>query len=341
MIDWVTAIVPCRHSILESDRVFKISSNGDIQWETACRVKVTGSHDSSIQVKSHGVDEKEEGMISHLLISGNPSKFLQGHNIFGSDDVLALVHDTLLKLCQILKIDIHPDDLRQVEKGDYPLKMVDINYSYQLPTRRDVLSVIRALEYKSKTRHGRPSMKGGTLYFGKSSQRWAIKAYSKGEEIEAKNHQLPEQLKSTKLPLWADNKLRLELRLKLKELQQIGVNKAKDLPKTKVVELFNEYLSRIDMSEQIALTDDKELELPQKLKLTYIAWKNGQDLRSTLPKTTYYRHRKELLAFGINIDLRQDNSPTWNVVPLIRVLEAKPANIPSWAYTDNLIHFSA
>ena len=27
-------------------------------------------------------------MATHLSLSGNPSKFLQGHNIFGSDDLM-------------------------------------------------------------------------------------------------------------------------------------------------------------------------------------------------------------------------------------------------------------
>ncbi len=341
LIDWVTAVLPCRHVKLDSDRVFKVSPAGEIHWETACRISVAGSYESSISVKSVGVDDREEGTISHILLSGNPSKFLQGHNIFGSDDLLSLVADTYLEVMKILNINVNPIDYKFVKEGEYPLKMVDINYSYELPVRADVLSVIRSLEFKSKTRHGRPSMKGGTLYWGKSSARWALKAYSKGEEIEAKNHQLPAELKSTKLAEWADNKLRLELRLKSKEMQEIGILKASDLTSDTAQKLFNEYVRRINMTEQIALSDDKELEIPRKLKSTYILWKNGDDLRSVLPKATYYRHRKDMLGYGINIDLRQDTSPTRNVIPLIRILEAKPAAIPTWAFSEKLIHRSA
>jgi len=327
--------------MLDSDRVFKVSSTGEIQWETACRIQVSGSHEATISVKSAGVDDREEGTISHLLLSGNPSKFLQGHNIFGSDDVVSLVADTYVKVAEHLGITVNTQDYQAVKEGDYPLKMVDINYSYELPIRSDVLSVIRALEFKSKTRHGRPSMKGGTLYWGKSSARWSLKAYSKGEEIEAKSHQLPVELQGTKLAEWADNKLRLELRLKSKELQEIGIFKAKHLSRETAPNLFNEYVRRIDMTEQIALSDERELEIPQRLRLTYIAWKNGEDLRAMLPKTTYYRHRKDMLQYGVNIDLRQDTSPTRNVIPLIRILEAKPAQIPVWAYSERLIHHSA
>ncbi|MDH5395137.1 MAG: phage/plasmid replication protein, II/X family [Gammaproteobacteria bacterium] len=341
MIDWTTAILPCRHFELDADKVFKVSASGEVQWETACRIQVNGSYESSISVKSIDIDEREEGRTSHILISGNPSKFLQGHNVFGSDDILSLMLDVYLKITNILDLPVSTEDYLSVKAGEYPIKMIDINYSYGLPTRADVISVIRALEFKSKTRHGRPSMKGGTLYWGQSSARWALKAYSKGDEIEVKNHRLPLELTQTKLAHWADNKLRLELRLKSKELIDLGITQAKHLTTLKVQTLFNEYARRIDMHEQIALSDTREHDIPTRLKSTYILWKNGDDLRNILARATYYRHRKELLQYGINIDLREDKSPTRNVIPLIRILEAKPASIPDWAFQEKLIHHSA
>ena len=53
---------------------------------------------------------------------------------------------------------------------------------------------------------------------------------------------------------------------------------------------------------------------------------------------TYYRYRKELLEFGIDIANVQDvDKPLDNVVPLVRVLEALPASIPDWAYEKKLV----
>ena len=37
---------------------------------------------------SRSVGGDGQGMATHLSLSGNPSKFLQGHNIFGSDDLM-------------------------------------------------------------------------------------------------------------------------------------------------------------------------------------------------------------------------------------------------------------
>ncbi len=339
MIDWVTCELPLTHAPLESGAVFKVDASGEVEWQTRCRVQVQGSHESSVQVRSVGADG--EGHATAIRFSGNPSKFLQGHNIFGSDDLVSLMYDTYLKLCRALAITPMLSDLRAVKQGAYPLSTVDINQSFELRTRQEVLAWIRAAEYTSKTRHGRPSMKGSTLYWGKSSQRWALKSYSKGEEIEAPKHKLPTSLETTPLAQWADNKLRIELRLKKKALSELDITHAGQLTIDRARALFNDFLRKLEMNEQIALSSEKQMQLPQRLRATYILWRSGEDLRHTLAKPTYYRHRKELLEYGIDIALRAQSSERANVVPLIRILEAQPMTVPSWAFDQGLVHHSA
>ncbi|WP_421863114.1 phage/plasmid replication protein, II/X family [Motiliproteus sp.] len=339
MIDWVSAALPLLHQPLNGGTVCKILPDSSLEWSTRCAISVVGSHDASIQVKSVGGDG--QGKATHLYLHGNPSKFLQGHNIFGSDDLVALVYDTYQKVCKALKLSPQLAELGAVKKGAYSLSRVDINYSYSLPTRSDVNAWLRAAEFKSRTRHGRPALKGGTLYWGKNSRRWALKAYCKGEEIEAPKHRLPDNLLDTKLPEWADNKLRIELVLRAKQLKELGFEEAKTLTVDEIRRVYRSYLERLEMNEQLALTTDQLLEFPQKLRSTYTLWQIGEDLRSTLPKATYYRHRKQLLEYGIDIALRQEAAPRNNVVPLVRVLEAEPAEIPQWAFDEQLVHQSA
>ena len=96
------------------------------------------------------------------------------------------------------------------------------------------------------------------------------------------------------------------------------------------------------MTEQIKLSNKILLNMPVKLRSTYTLWSEGHDLRSLMSMSTYYRHRKDLKKFGINIDLRPETSnKSNNVIPLIRILEAKPAEIPNFAYEQNLVHISA
>ena len=58
-------------------------ANGANEWIVNKMVSVEGSHSSIIQIKS--IDNH------NIWVSGNPSKFLQGHNIFGTDDLSYLM----------------------------------------------------------------------------------------------------------------------------------------------------------------------------------------------------------------------------------------------------------
>ena len=339
LIDWVTAELPCLHVPLEAGLVCKVTPHGELEWASPCRVKVEGTFESSVQVRSLGSDG--QGKATSIHFSGNPSKFLQGHNVFGSDDLVPLVYDAYLKVCRALGLTPTVMDCQAVRQGAYGLSTIDINQSYELPTRADVLAWIRAAEYKSKTRHGRPQLKGGTLYWGKSSQRWALKVYSKGEEIEAPKHRLPLALQNTQIAAWADNKLRLELRLKRKEMMELGIVQASQLTTERVKALFIDYVRKLEMTEQIPLSSEQQMNLPLRLQSTYVLWRDGQDLRSLLSRPTYYKHRKELLEYGIDIALRQDAASKINVIPLVRVLEAVPVDVPYWAFEQGLVHPSA
>jgi len=338
MIDWFSGLLPVHHQTLKGGEVFKILPDGEVDWRASCSIHVKGSFDDTYTVKSAGITD--ESGSTHLYISGNPSKFLQGHNIFGSNDLLLLVFDTYLKICESLNIQPSTEECDQVKQGDYVLTRIDINESWELPTRNDVNSWIRAAEYKSKTRHGRPQMKGGTLYFGKNSRRWSIKAYCKADEINASGHQLPLHLKINKdLNNWVENKLRIELTLRKLEFERLNIELAKELTTNKINTIFKEYIRRLDMNKQSRLSDDKLLNLPTKLRSTYILWDRGEDVRYALPKATFYRHRKELKLFGIDITFPKDISTKSNVVPLFKVLEAVPVDVPDWAYDQHLIHY--
>jgi II/X family phage/plasmid replication protein len=185
-------------------------------------------------------------------------------------------------------------------------------------------------------------MKKTSLVFGNNTSRHQIIMYSKGEELEAgKGHQLPIQLLDTQIAGWADDKLRVELRLKRKELDSVGLKEAHLITPQLIRQLFIEYVRRIDMTQQITLTSKQQMDLPRRLRSTYVLWKNGEDLRSTLPHNTYYRHRKELKTYGIDIRLPSESLDRSNVIPIFRFVEAIPVDVPEWAFHLGLVHPSA
>jgi len=78
--------------------------------------------------------------------------------------------------------------------------------------------------------------------------------------------------------------------------------------------------------------------LPSSVRSTYQLWFDGHDLMSILSKPTFYRHRKQLLEHCIDISLPSNKTQPdrSNVVPLVRTITLRPAEIPSWAFGTNL-----
>ncbi len=326
MIDWVTATLPFSSTMrFTGGRVFSCDADGAVEWQTEKRLPVVGSFDSKMHVISKG-----DGFLN---ISGNPSKFLQGHNLFGSDDLRGLVLETMMRLCKIFDAPVSEHDLLAWSTGDYLLQRVDIAYMYALGSRANVRAWIRSAEFQSKSRHGRPMTKGGTLYWGKHSRRWAMKAYGKADEVgSTKDHKLPDEiLNRTALLDYAEDKLRLELVLRSMQLDDLLLKNASAWDNCTPAKLHSLYLGSIDMSNQFTLTANEISNLPPRLIAVYRLWKNGEDLRAMYPKNTFYRYRRQLLVHDIDIAIMQPNT-FGNVVPLVRALMPQAiAQVPDWA----------
>ncbi|GJL76957.1 MAG: hypothetical protein NMNS02_30630 [Nitrosomonas sp.] len=315
-----------------------INPEGDIERTSPMSTMIEGSYDTSISVRSSGSDGK--GNAEYLELCGNPAKFLQGHNIFGTNDLLGLVNGAAGIIFHRLGISPSGFEWSLIQKGEYYVNWIDINESFELRNQSDVQAWIKAAEFSSRTRCGRPTNTSGTLYHQKHSRRFAIKFYSKFKELEGgKKHALPYQLEKTGLKKWTENILRAEVRLLGKELRTLGIEKAYQLTPQKVEALFGEYMNKIILTESFRLKDEVAFSLPAKLQSTYTLWKDGNDVKAILTKSAFYRHRKELLEYGIDISIACRTKES-NVVPLIRVLEAKPAQIPTWAYEQGLIYQS-
>jgi len=328
LIDWVTASIPCFHTGKINDgQVVSITPEGEVAWQTEKRKSVAGSHDARISVRARTA--------THIELEGNPAKWLQGHNLFGSDDLLGLVQATMERLVPMLRLTPMDEDIEAWQTGTYRLTRVDCTGMWELPRRGDVRAWLRAAELQSKSRHGRPVTTGGTLYFGKNSRRWSLKFYAKGDELEAKEkgHRLPETIPHRdKLIKWADNKLRGEVTLRGMQLEKLGrLDVASHWHAELPMKLLFEHIETLQMAEQFTLTPALLEGLPGRLIAVYKLWYEGEDLRTMYSRATFYRYRAELLKHGIDINVRQPPKAE-NVIPLVRVLRPEAiAQVPAWA----------
>lgn len=333
MIDWASAILPCKHdpSKLISGVVMSFDPLGNNEWTVNKTLSVEGSYSSKIQIKSHTDNQ--------IYISGNPTKFLQGHNLFGSNDLVHVMGECFDKLLTYDNLGLCPDPFQYaaIKDGHYELTRVDVNETWHLRNQNEVLAWIRSVGETAVLKHrGAGQFSGDTAYFGKNSRRWSLKCYSKGLEILAKGHKLPQELCIPEMIEYAQKALRIEAVIRQLELKRRHLNIASNWDIDTAEELLLEYISKLEMSDVYMLKDDVLDALPYRLRLTYQAWLNGDDMKTILSRPTFYRYRTQLLKFGVDISTKSPKEKS-NIIPLVRYLEAKPVGIPDWAYEKGLV----
>lgn len=333
MIDWVTATIRCNNT-LKTGCIAKISPNDEIEWLSQSALPVRGSYDVNIMVKP--VSE------STITISGNPAKWLQGHNLFGSNDIRQLMAVFFKALHRVLADEGLTPTQQQIDNindGKYTVSRVDINETWHLKNQFEVNAWIRAAGEKMHMQHrGKGVFSGDTLYWGKGSKYWFMKCYSKGDEINSKKSNFPDELRTPQMLEYADKALRLELVLCSKFLREMQLNWVCNWGLDTAKMLLQTYVSKLEMSNNFMLSDDVLHALPTRMRTAYLSWLHGADLRNILPKNTFYRYRREFKKYDIDIALVRDNDQAQSkVIPLIKILEAEPVGVPSWAYEQNLV----
>ncbi|ARV25451.1 phage/plasmid replication protein, II/X family (plasmid) [Xanthomonas citri pv. glycines] len=344
MIDWLTMVVPCKHQTpIDGGKVLCVDANGELSWESKKKRRVEGSFGGSIGVATAAHEGPDP--CTHLWIDGNPAKWFQGHNLWGTDDLHGLAVATIEALVEQLGLTPTDEDRAAWAEGRIRLTRVDCTESFHLRSRAEVLAWLRSAEQTAHlANRGRGQlMKGSTLYFGKNSRRWSLKLYSKGQEIRAKGHGQDAVLALPHAVEWADKTLRAELTLRGMELQRlnlayVGQWSDKDSPGEGVtLELLRSRLEGMTMTTTANLPADVLDSMRPALRMAYQSWESGSDLRAILPKPTFYKFRKELLVHGIDIATVVPKEVS-NVVPLFKTLEAVPAAIPDWAVGTNLYY---
>lgn len=333
MIDWLSGKAYFTHTSeqLPSGSVVSIDSNGEIEWKTTKRIQVKGSHDSTFTIRTDTSSQILPNTFTKIEFSGNPVKFIQGHNVWGSSDLTGLAYEAITKALTTLGLSLSINEEHALFIGEFSLSRVDVNNMYSMGSLDAVNQWLHSAEFSARTRMGKGHFSGNTLYFQKKSTRWSLKFYSKYLELKAPGHQLPKEFfKAKSFHDYASDKLRAELTLRTKELKKLKLDKGSAWGDNEHIDVFVDYMGRLDMSEQKQL-DDLVLTLPSVFRSTYLTWKEGYNVKSLLPKRTFYRHRKRLLEHGLDISIPSGNKPN-NVIPLMRIIEAVPAEIPEWAH---------
>lgn len=297
MLDWFSGYVGYDASRMEVGRFFEVDSHGQVmrerpRWETA-----VGSFESGVQVtRAQATDHmlgpgRELGFLCAsdvLKISGNPAKFLQGHNAAGPS--VSQLGPVLQGLVRAFGEGLRPLDADLPTLPAVHRSRVDVTTACDLGEHRAVHEWLELAATKTRSRHGRAINSHGTVYWGKNSTRWAMKAYCKHCELQA--HPPADIELIPDLLEWTRTHLRIELTLRRPELKDRG---------TLSEAIIWEFFSKLEVHQMATKTYAPETLRPM-VRLALESWYNGGDLKSALPKPTFYKYRKEILVeTGIDV----------------------------------------
>ncbi len=188
MIDWVTARLPLTCSApINGGTVLSLTPDGEVEWRTDRRLVVEGSHSANITMR---------GGFGVVDFSGNPAKFLQGHNVFGPSDLRPLMTRAMLHACALAGLPVAIQDVQAWRSGAWTVSRLDANRMIECGSPKRVLAVLRVLNHAASTKYQRPVADGTTIYIGQKSRRQKLKFYAKGPEL------LKHPLSATLAPSW-------------------------------------------------------------------------------------------------------------------------------------------
>jgi hypothetical protein len=251
---------------------------------------ILGSYDDRLMVKTPDP--------CTVYLTGNPCKFFQGHNLFGSGDHLGLALAAGVAVRQSVGCFPGPESFKACEFSPLRFTRLDLTRSYRFPSDVEALEWIRAVAGSARSRHGAPLFKGDTVYFGQHSRRWSFKIYPKRQELHVHRPRSGPALHHLDLlDDWAVGVVRFELCLRAPEL--------KDLPADfDPLTVWQAYYDKITFNENAAMSQktliEKTLRTHQQVAL--MSWRAGNDLRTVYSRAGFYKLRRELLDLvGVDI----------------------------------------
>lgn len=301
MIDWLSSTTRTPDQVYTNERTTNIrlerSPLGEIikEYRIGMNVKADPEPSSSRNFYVHTPDTRT------LLMSGNPVKFLQGHNAFGSDDLTGLYLESGILLRQNAGLFPSSDSWDACQFLMPNFSRIDITRSYRFQSDAEKQDFIRYIAGTARTRHGAAKLFGSeTAYFGLGSRRWSFKIYDKLAEYKKNNKgkNLDDELID-----WLKGVARFELCLRSPELKVINHTVAQG-NSVKLQPIWEYYYSKIDFNENATMTKNSHdfSKLTNAESKAFLQWQAGADLRSMMTTPTFYRLRKGIKkALGVDI----------------------------------------
>jgi len=384
--DWLTIRVAIKHkSGVLGDKIQRIDPAGVTAWERDLWKTVENEASSSqvVSVKSlkyrdvcepflrmkqsekmnwremvflrygAAIEENSEDFL-FLDISGNPTKYLQGQNIWGSSNIREVCIEYIKAVLK--QLNLWEKMTAKERKNVLALRVwctrFDLTTNFDLRTVADKSAFLGAVSKQAESKRGKKQAINSTTYFG-SAEYLQVKFYDKANEVAAGlpklNYKSPKNEQSHvlkyrefvgKIHDEIMGLVRCELRLGrgfirkncgmyllsvLEYIEKGGVIMG-EVKKLKL----GQHATRQSLKEaQKALESMAEAKaIPRACVGIFVNWRNGETCQNLVARATFYKYRKLILE-AVNIDISlvrtEEKKRRAKVVPLIREIEAAPA----------------
>jgi hypothetical protein len=303
-VDWLS--ISQEHAegglpVVDAGCVMATDEAGELKWKTVRAVTHQGSYETSIQVRCDG---------HRVSLTGNLSRFGRPENLFGfsfweclyrANEVLK--HYGLPPFTAGQRIEYAKDrgrDVRYAWTGAR-VSRIDLTANFEAGSMDGAHAVMQYLGTQHAGRHeGRVLGQGETVAFG-GGKRQYWKAYVKS--LELRRHGCTDE----RVIAHCEHVglVRYEGTVRSNALTDLGAAYLGDYERgfamAQLVRLFEEKASVFTRAEKS--TDDLD-ELPRHLRATARDYLAGMDLPRSMSKVTFWRHRNALMAYGIDIAVR-------------------------------------
>ncbi|HEY8036163.1 MAG TPA: phage/plasmid replication protein, II/X family [Methylobacter sp.] len=304
MIDYIDAVIPMKNNGLIRKGYKTITKEDGSSSESNYPLHISGRNGSSIKIQS--VDNER------VRIIGNLTMFLQGQNVYGTDNLLGLCYIAFADIAEKLEIKPTKRNHRQWRSGEFEVNTIDVTHNFVLPSQSTVCEWMKqaALSLGSGKQtveiyRASNSSHIETIYVGKTSRFISVKFYNKYRQMiqGAKKQRKIKAGGSVMQDLVDSSKglLRCEIRFHKGYLKKSSITTAKCLTPMILQEHYEGKLKRIHLGTSKILPVQDLDGLSNLHKLAYGLWIKGGDLKREIPPSSFDRICKKLLSLGVNI----------------------------------------
>jgi hypothetical protein len=337
MIDLLAVEIAHPHLAFGTKRIKEV--NGHLRQEKHLSSHVRLAPDGAIV---YATSLRKETAIG---IRCNPLKVLQGHNVFGGNNLRLLASEIIVRVLDHLDIAYTHDDVTKWVAGEFDIHAVDITHRYLLPENVILFDIRQHMIRNMAIERYFPQAlrRGDGVRFDASSSHATWLIYDKHKEMEDKRTHAYPVLAAVHgdqaddvwnlLTATAKRSARVELKLGKKYLEQHDLNRGSAWTALTANEVFDRELDalRLEHHKPMSVLRDSIAAVTNPThRRTLEMWARGSNLTGLFSRASLDSHRKAILeACGIDIDR---DVPAIEPLPLSELFNAsnRLSHVPKW-----------